>query len=696
MLKRLPVHLIALATLVGGCSVEPVFFDPCVSGGCDEEPMPDGALEMDESAGSASPEAGDDTTSGDAGTQTPSSDAGDPADGETFCAWDSCSRHGVCSDVPGGFVCDCDGAWGNDTCDEEIPITAMEGIVVGAAGTTAWVLDANLESLVSVDLATGNRVDLGGRDLFPNPRGLVLNEAQGVAYTADGFWGRLYAVDVVNGWVSTVSDRFQGDGPQLEGAVDVALNGAGDRAFVLIDSPYSLIEVDLASGDRRIVTGPENGDWAALTYLTSVSVEPEGTFALLTSNLPSAILRVDLETGERTVLSGAEVGAGPELYSPSSVRIDAGANTAWVMDYTEQGYRVVGVDLTTGDRRIVSDSSTGAGAELGQPSGLFIDAEAGVAWVSDRGTDAIHSVSLTTGDRERVVDSYAGTGPRFVSPRAIVAPASAATAWVAGYQGLLALDLATGDRSFVGGGATDLSSEVLKHPGEIAVDRNDPTHAWVTDEVLDSLVSIDLTTGEQRTVSSETVGTGPSLEEVTGIAVNAAATTAWLVYRNSSDVVAIDLTTGDRELVSAATRGQGPLMANPSGITVNEQGTLAWIVDFAPAALWEVDLTTGDRKLVSSEDLGNMWLGVPVGIVADDTPGRVWVLDEFRSIARVDLATGAVTTVSAWDRGPGVMFVEPSSMAVDAAGSTAWVVDARMDAVLEVDLQSGYRKVLSF
>jgi hypothetical protein len=65
------------------------------------------------------------------------------------------------------------------------------------------------------------------------------------------------------------------------------------------------------------------------------------------------------------------------------------------------------------------------------------------------------------------------------------------------------------------------------------------------------------------------------------------------------------------------------------------------------------------------------------------------------AIVAVDVATGARTSLSDFERGTGFNMIHPISLAVDATGKTAWVLDEESDLVLAVDLVHGDRTALS-
>jgi hypothetical protein len=77
-----------------------------------------------------------------------------------------------------------------------------------------------------------------------------------------------------------------------------------------------------------------------------------GRFIVIDRGFPASILDVNLTNGDRTVISSASVGTGVSLGSPYDVAVDVAGNRAFVYDVGLVG--IIVVELSTGQRALMS------------------------------------------------------------------------------------------------------------------------------------------------------------------------------------------------------------------------------------------------------------------------------------------------------------------------------------------------------
>ena len=83
----------------------------------------------------------------------------------------------------------------------------------------------------------------------------------------------------------------------------------------------------------------------------------------------------------------------------------------------EYANAVIAANLITGDRTIISDDTTGSGAEFQRITGIGLDSDNNRALVSEFFPPSIMAVDLTTGNRSYFSDNAgAGSGPALVIP----------------------------------------------------------------------------------------------------------------------------------------------------------------------------------------------------------------------------------------------------------------------------------------
>lgn len=223
------------------------------------------------------------------------------------------------------------------------------------------------------------------------------------------------------------------------------------------------------------------------------------------------------------------------------------------------------------------------------------------------------------------------------------------------------------------------------------------TTAYVADEELDAIISVDLTTGA-RTVLSEAatpVGTGPAFDAPHGIAFD---TTRLVVADSGVDaLIAVDLASGNRTILSqSGVMGTGDAFDDLFSVVV--VGTTAYAADQGLDRIWQVDLITGNRVDFSDADTPdtNNVFGNAKGLAYDAAGNRLIVTDPASDqIVAVALAgtPGARTILSDNSSAAGPRIADPAGVTIDAAGTSALYVDTALNIVTAVDLTTGARSI---
>ena len=482
-----------------------------------------------------------------------------------------------------------------------------------------------------------------------------------------------------------------------------------EAAFV----DQQIIAVDLSNGSRSILsdgTDPASGPVFNTPVAMTLDTSTTPPRALVIDSVLDAVFAIDLSNGNRTVLSDADdttnqnlmVGSGPGLNNPRSITFDSSNPASPRALIGDSGLNaLVAVDLTTGNRSIISDDNdetnnnaiVGTGPGIGFPSSITID-----------NTDADN-------------------------PRALIVEQN--------LNAIIAVDLASGNRSV-------LSDEVIgsgigfERVESITLDSSNPAspRALVIDSSLDAMIAVDLSTGNRTLLSDEAdssnddaqIGTGVGFEFPQAITLDTSDADnpqALVVDPSQRAVFAVDLNSGDRTLLKV-NAGSGVLFTTPQSIaldTSDPANPRAVVVDSVANAIYAVNLNTGDRSVLSDDDLDGFGIssgGLSVGsgpafnnltsILLDnnnpDNP-RLLVVDSGEdAIFSVDLDNGDRTIISDDDDtdnnnaqvGTGPGFDIPNSIALDSsdpANPRLFVVDSSLDAVISVDLNTGNRTVIS-
>ncbi|MHC4849494.1 MAG: hypothetical protein ACYTEG_13705 [Planctomycetota bacterium] len=115
------------------------------------------------------------------------------------------------------------------------------------------------------------------------------------------------------------------------------------------------------------------------------------------AGLAGTIDRIDIATGNRTIASGDGVGSGTRIKGADGLAWDAARQRLLVTDRST----LFAVDPQTGDRTIVSNEDVGRGPRLQDGRNLVIPPDnPNVAYVLlGVGIDLVLGVDLVTGDR---------------------------------------------------------------------------------------------------------------------------------------------------------------------------------------------------------------------------------------------------------------------------------------------------------
>ena len=225
----------------------------------------------------------------------------------------------------------------------------------------------------------------------------------------------------------------------------------------------------------------------------------------------------------------------------------------------------------------------------------------------------------------------------------------------------------------------------------------------VADFGRDTIFRVDPTSGDRTIVSGSGVGSGTSLRQPRGVAVD-----GWgQIYVTDADsarlqVVRIDPLTGNRTLVSGGGVGVGDVFAAPFALAFNSQGEL-YVSDISSGlnAVFYVDIRTGDRTIVSSASVGSGPVFGNPTVMAFDAADSLLVGDQtLNGVYRVDLSTGDRTLLSGSNMGSGPVIDTPLGMDVAADGSLIVTslsggLTSSSSFVIEVDPATGNRMTAS-
>ena len=396
------------------------------------------------------------------------------------------------------------------------------------------------DTLFTFDPATGDRIALDTGGVMSVPYAVTWQPGDDAIWVGDSHG--VFEVNLTSGVASRLlSTNYP--------VIDLALDSANNR-LLMVDRGNGLIK-SMSTVDQTESTFIDGavGKGQHFSYPRSAAYDPTGKYVYV-GDSNSIIHRVELETGDRSVVSGPTVGSGPSLYAVYDIVLDSINNQLYVVNLNT----LFSVDLITGNRTVVANSSAGVGIEFTGSSGLAVDLNSQTAWMSDYVLKAVLQVDLTTGDRIILSDDLNGSGDPLLAPFGI--------AWDT-----------INDRLLIADGT--------------------------------KIVVVNKANGD-RTVLSDATSTGPAISGVRELSVDASRNRVLIVTNGGTtdpvDILSVDLTSGSRAMFSQpGAIGTGPMFRNTQGISVDGNNNRVFVLDSGDGtnALLNVSMESGDRVIVS-------------------------------------------------------------------------------------------------
>ncbi|WP_428264907.1 hypothetical protein [Haliangium sp.] len=411
--------------------------------------------------------------------------------------------------------------------------------------------------------------------------------------------------------------------------------------------------------------------------------------------------------------------------SPSAVAADPANNRALVFDF--QLDALLSVDLTTGERVVISDDVTGNGPRLERPIALVLDPASGNVLGLDVDAGRFFSIDLSSGDRTEIAGPDVATGPEFVSPRALALDTVSNRALIIDVDTgqnpaaatLYSVALDTGARTVIADGTTGGGDDLVS-PQALAFDPGDGTAGTERALVADvdagvaTLYSVDLTSGDRTPIAVGNNDT-PPFSNPTALVVDtreSPATKVFLLEDGSGTgegILSVDLSDGTRTFVSQDTVSTGQDFSVPVALALeidpnDAANSRLLVTDSGLDEVLSVDLSDGARTVLTAVALGvGPELGAPRDMLYDAPTNRVIIVDQQDDdLIGVDLNTSARMLLAAGDGDPS--FGAPVTLSYDfylglavqaISPNAVVVVDTTRQVLYSVNLSTGALTVLS-
>lgn len=582
----------------------------------------------------------------------------------------------------------------------------VRSLALDVASNRLYFIDAQLQTLGFVNLLTGHRTLVSGAGRgsgtdFEDPEGLVLDVPNGRAFVAEGAQGspgsrKVQSVNLTTGNRTVVSSAAVGTGPpNFSDPENLAYDPVADSVLVADEGLSALISFDPDDGNRTEVSrtgGAGSGDDFVIGPF-DLFVDFPGNTAYVADR--DTVFQVTLSTGARSILSDDNMGGGDQMQTATAIVMDGGQ-----LVVADRGRRnIIGIDVQTGDRTILSSGDVGTGPDLERVFDVANQATAGRVFACN-GEHTVFDVDLSTGNRSLVFDDKAGTGEGLGNIVGDVAydPTNGAVYALtqnAASQGvLLRVSPVTGERTELSGPGRGGGPQLNSGFGPMTLDVAGTLYVFDSND--EALYAVDLSDGDRTLVSGAGRGAGTATPSASDLLFDPVSGTVLLVASNQDHLVEIDPATGDRTTVSDNSPGQGDDFLVPDAMALDRANNRILVIDSGGTrVLYAVNRSTGVRTALTDSTQATGTFFRPSSMFLDAPNNRVVaVRDSVTSASSpttsvvafaIDLTTGNRTDVSALDVGVGPNPMSPRGADYDAATHRLFVADLRFDAVFVYD-----------
>ena len=499
-------------------------------------------------------------------------------------------------------------------------LAGSQAITLGN-GNIAYLANPSLAGVLALDLSTGDRsiisrsnpnagASIGSGPAMSFPVAIAFDSLNNSILLADTNLGTVFAVDPNNGNRTIVSDLSTGTGPELFNLDSIAI-GNNNLAFVVDTYLNALFSIDLATGDRQLVSDNVIGVGPNIRAPKQVAMDIASDRILLTEAGHSALMGVNTATGDRTILSQSSMGDGPNIL-PESIELDlvnnrmlaAGSNT------------IIEIDLDSGNRELISDNGNGGWtfSSLSTIDSIAIDNDNNRVLVPV--FSGVASVDLDTGVSEALTFAYAplpefdvGNGPAFSGFASSIALDEISNLAYVFHTDIFnfpnisvySINSTNGDRSIISSNEIGSGFSFSYLARGLTLDRRANGGLLALDQLQNTLVSIDITTGDRTVISdNNTIGL-IGFDRPSDIVVNDfSPQLVYVANQTSNSVIGVFLADGSRIPVSSDTVGVGPTLFRPESIEYDSQRAIGWVYGGGENdTLYLVDMLNGNRVIVS-------------------------------------------------------------------------------------------------
>lgn len=209
---------------------------------------------------------------------------------------------------------------------------------------------------------------------------------------------------------------------------------------------------------------------------------------------------------------------------------------------------------------------------------------------------------------------------------------------------------------------------------------------------FDGIDEIDLNAGTRQNISIVSPDHPLAFAQIRAIGFDAANNRVIVGDESLDTVIAIDVSTGERSEFVSRRVGSGNPLVVPRKFAISADATRAFVADDGgnvAERLFEIDLTTGDRRTIG--DINQPFNYLVTGLALDEAGQRAFVSFRHR-ILEVDLVTEAVNEVVHVDS---TMLEYINGLLFDPDNDRLLIIDSSNDGIYSLNLESRVVEVIS-
>lgn len=486
--------------------------------------------------------------------------------------------------------------------------------------------------------------------------------------------------------------------PPLGIMTDIVYDSTDNRAYILDPAQKTIIALNPTTGTRKVlsdITTP-NSTQSFLNPVRMV-LDTKGNRLLVADDgfNVKAIIAIDLTTGARTLLFTY----GRAFSRPTSLALDSDHNRLIIIE----SQAVYSLSLTDGSVKVISNHSTpNTQHYLTSLEDIVLDKSLNRALATDN--NSLIEIDLSSGIAKVISDYRTSPSVEWnnvkdlvldsLNNRALVVSSSTSK-----NQGaLIAVDLNTGERTFLSTPTQPNSLSPLSMPSHLAMDTM-KNRVLVTQNYPSAVIAIDLASGNREILSDDSIPDKTSqviFESPLSLVADKSLSTLYLMDETSNSLFSIARNTSQRNLISFEETNHGT--NNYGGIAYDETTRRVFIADTIIKGILALNVETGNKSVLSDQNTpgNNAPINWPTGVSLNHSSGKLYVSDLTNGFLNVNKDTGATTIISNNSTPNSANeFNYYSFFAIDNERDRALLVDTYNTQVIAIDLSSGARSILS-